>query len=431
MWQRVKEYVAKHDPTGCFDTLWVCQHCRVKLNANQMPSRCVLNGLETEPVPPELSDLDSLSKQLIQRAKAFQTVVHLGTYTAKVPKYSSLKVCKGTMFFLPLSLNRTLETLRGVQQTAVSTTLSSPQIASMSTLPHPEFYIIKAEGGMVKHLNVDAVKAAIHKLKEINWLYKDVSENDLDDVARKVIETVSETTSTMLERASKQDMAGFQSFTIRTLNARHSTTSDIDQYKLLNVKEYALDNRQKCLDVMCFPTLFPSGRFGEHYPREVKITYSEYAKSRLLNKDLRFRKEPAYVFYLLWQKEMRELASGVYNLLKSTTQQRMPVGLFLDKVSASDSDVEANLSTMFQQIRGTKQYWFQKSSDLKCMLQEWGSPTLFLTFSCAEYDSPDISTYLRKVNSVSDSYPIGRLWCEDPISVSRSRNSTHSSIPSS
>ena len=55
------------------------------------------------------------------------------------------------------------------------------------------------------------------------------------------------------------------------------------------------------------------------------------------------------------------------------------MGLFLDKVSSSDSDVEANLSTMFQQIRGTKQFWFQKSSDLKCMLQEWRSPTLFLT----------------------------------------------------
>ena len=55
------------------------------------------------------------------------------------------------------------------------------------------------------------------------------------------------------------------------------------------------------------------------------ITKSEYAKSRLLNKDLRFRKDPAYVFYLLWQKEMRELASEVYNLLKSTGQPRLPV----------------------------------------------------------------------------------------------------------
>lgn len=151
--------------------------------------------------------------------------------------------------------------------------------------------------------------------------------------------------------------------------------------------------------VICFPTLFPT-RFEDNYPREAKITYAVYAKSRLLNNDSCFRKESTYVFYLLWQKKMYELASGVYNLLKSTKQQRIPVGLFLDKVSAFDTNVEANLSTMFQQICGTKQYWFQKSRDLKCMLQEWRSATLFLTFSCALYDSPDISTYLRKVNNV-------------------------------
>ena len=251
------------------------------------------------------------------------------------------------------------------------------------------------------------------------WFLRDkVNPPLLVDLIHQCFNSVSNTTSTMLEKADKQDVAGFQSFTIRTLNAKPSTTSDIHQFKVLNIKEDALDNRKKCPDVMCFPTLFPTGWFGEHYPREAKITYAEYAKSCLLNKDLRFRKEPAYVFYLLWQ-EMCELAFGVYNLLKSTKQQKIPVGIFLRKVSSFDSDVEANLSTMFQQIRGTKQYWFQKSSDLKCMLQEWGSPTLFLTFSCAEYDSPDISTYLRKVNNISDSYPIGRLCCEDPISVSQ------------
>ena len=57
---------------------------------------------------------------------------------------------------------------------------------------------------------MDALKGAIHKLKEINWLYK-VDEDDLDDVAREVIETVSDTSSMMLERASKEDVAGFQS----------------------------------------------------------------------------------------------------------------------------------------------------------------------------------------------------------------------------
>ena len=184
-------------------------------------------------------------------------------------------------------------------------------------------------------------------------------------------------------KVSKEDVAGFQSFTIWTLNSKQSTSSDIDQYKLVNVKEDALDNRQRYLDVMCFPDLFPSGRFGEYHPREVAITKSEYAKSRLLNKDSRFRKDPAYVFYL-WQKELRELASGVYNLLKSTGQPRLPVGQFMSRVSESDPNVEANLSTIFQQIRGTKQFWYLKASDLKCMLREYGPPTLFLTFSCAE-----------------------------------------------
>ena len=62
-----------------------------------------------------LSVLDELSKQLIQRAKAFQTIVRLGTYTNKVPSYNLLKACKGNMFFLPLPLDKTLETLDGVE----------------------------------------------------------------------------------------------------------------------------------------------------------------------------------------------------------------------------------------------------------------------------------------------------------------------------
>ena len=52
------------------------------------------------------------------------------------------------------------------------------------------------------------------------------------------------------------------------------------------------------------------------------------------------------------------------------------------------------------------------------MLREYGSPILFLTLSCAEYDSLEISRYFRKLNKVPDSYPIGKLCTEDPISVS-------------
>ena len=109
---------------------YVCSYCRPLLNNNKMPSRCILNGLETVPVPPELSNIDPLSCQLIQRAKAFQAIIRLGTYTGKVPAYNSLKACKGTMFFLPLPISNTFETLdagRGRER---------------QSLPDPELYII-------------------------------------------------------------------------------------------------------------------------------------------------------------------------------------------------------------------------------------------------------------------------------------------------
>ena len=54
LWQHVKNHASKHNPEVCFDTLWVCQFCRVLVNKDKLPSWCVLNGLESEPIPAEL-----------------------------------------------------------------------------------------------------------------------------------------------------------------------------------------------------------------------------------------------------------------------------------------------------------------------------------------------------------------------------------------
>ena len=53
------------------------------------------------------------------------------------------------------------------------------------------------------------------------------------------------------------------------------------------------------------------------------------------------------------------------------------------------------------------------------MIREFGPPTFFLTFSCAEYEAADIANYLRKLNKVPPSYIISKICTEDPISVSR------------
>ena len=98
----------------------------------------------------------------------------------------------------------------------------------------------------------------------------------------------------------------------------------------------------------------------------------------------------------LKQKETRDLSSGIYNMLKTAKSSAIKVTDLLNKVKAGDDQLEANLSTMFQNMRGTKQFWFKRRGELKCMLRQHGPVSLFLTFSCAEYESPDISEYLKR-----------------------------------
>ena len=78
-----------------------------------------------------------------------------------------------------------------------------------------------------------------------------------------------------------------------------------------------------------FPVLYPNGAgagaFGEHHPQKVKLSSSEFIKSCLYNKDSRFRKDVSYVFYLLHQKSLRKIATGVYNVLNHSKGVAMSV----------------------------------------------------------------------------------------------------------
>ena len=232
LWQVLFAYIQGGEK--CDDDYFVCGYCRALLNDNKMPSRCVLNGLETVPIPPELAGMDPLSCQLIQRAKAFQTIIRLGTYTGKVPSYNSLKACKGTMFFLPLPVGKTLETLHSIED------------GQTQSLPDPELYIIlngkptKNKVVWQKLVDVNRVKKAFHKLKEINWLYKDIDDDSVGESAKKVIEVCDSAIGEMIEKVTPRDVAGFQA---RQLDPKISPKCDIDHYKLLNVDEDAINSR--------------------------------------------------------------------------------------------------------------------------------------------------------------------------------------------
>ena len=132
-------------------------------------------------------------------------------------------------------------------------------------MPDPELYIIingqptKSNNVWRSLVDVNKIKAALRKLKEINLLYRSVDDDSIDESSKNVIQVVSNTTCKMLEKANDQDLEGLSAYTIRNLDSKIVTGSDISQYKLMNVKEAPIDNRQEHLDLLCFPTLFPTG----------------------------------------------------------------------------------------------------------------------------------------------------------------------------
>ena len=350
VWLAIKAYNVLTNPDVGDDPACLCNYCRPKIKVGTMPSRCILNGLESPRLPEELKGLDPFSTQLIQKAKAFQTVVRLGTYLNKVPSHNSLKACKGNLFVLPLPLSKTLETLGKSHQ----------------ELPKPELYVmvdgVPTKGNVIwrSFIDLNKIKKALAKLKQINWLYGDVQPESVEKSAKDfVIEVANSATSTMIEKVSNKTeyVAGLQAYTLRYLDKPVSSVSDIDQYKMVNIDEYPIKSNQQYIDLLCFPDLYPTGEFGEHHSRELALTSSEFVKSKLQNKDSRYRKKPEYIFFLQNQKMIRELTSGIYNMLKNTRQKDKSVRDLLTRLENNDSVLEGNLTTVLQSVRGSKQYW--------------------------------------------------------------------------
>ena len=124
------------------------------------------------------------------------------------------------MFFLPLPLSKTLETLNEVDQHS-------------SVLPDPELYIIvngrPTKSKVVRRtiVNVSQIKTAIETLRSCNRLYKNVDESCINESTKHIIEVSNNATIEMLKKVTSDEVDAFQAYTIRNLDNKLSMGSDI------------------------------------------------------------------------------------------------------------------------------------------------------------------------------------------------------------
>ncbi|XP_077272806.1 uncharacterized protein LOC143903224 [Temnothorax americanus] len=473
IWRDLMAHLKKHN----IIPQYICRYCAGKFHNGLMPAYCVLNDRFVRDTPEEISSLNTFEKIFIQRAKAFQTVVKMGTViNKKLPHRNMVQKVKGRTFHLPLPLQETWNKL------------------CSDTDPinkNHEMYFVRVRGVPTKskivweeYVDRKKVHKALTWLKRNNPFYNNITlsethdglclekldnnefeaqetENDSESVSDNEQELspkvpmektknnvdailsndeqelsskvpMEETKNNNVDATSNNQREAmltqildesqdsyYEQYTIYPLYEKKSCQSATALYQMLKVQDLPLDNREKSLDLLCFPDLFPFGVNGQRETRQVKLHSHEFIKCCLTSKHSQFRLSPQFLFFLLNDANIRQLSRGIYHKLYTTdSRERYTAKKYLEALQKGD--MESDLSSIFSTLRNTEQYWRRPRSDLIAMTQEYGPAAWFFTVSPGEWMWEDLGAYIREVNGwPNDSTPISVLVAKDPVSTSR------------
>lgn len=69
---------------------------------------------------------------------------------------------------------------------------------------------------------------------------------------------------------------------------KRTNESSTALYQMLRVENISIDSRDKILDLLCFPDLYPFGKNGQCEQRSIRLPDGEFIKSRLMSKHSQF-----------------------------------------------------------------------------------------------------------------------------------------------
>ena len=130
-------------------------------------------------------------------------------------------------------------------------------------------------------------------------------------------------------------------------------------------------------DVKAFPHLHNAdGSNGKDQDRNVKLTNQRYFIQRVLNKETRFAKSPAYLYYCVGLLEEKQIYRNI-----------SLVGIRGKKTVTPDGSTTFELNDEFralESIKNTLTYWRKAKYEILAKLENEGPFQLFFTLSCAD-----------------------------------------------
>ena len=144
-------------------------------------------------------------------------------------------------------------------------------------------------------------------------------------------------------------------------------------------------------DVKSVPKHYPTGRFGLHYKRKLKILPKMYFNQRFLNRDERFSKDACYIFMVSYFLEKYSLEREI----KISGQRGKPE-------LGADGEMNLKLNDafdVFKNVKGSSKYWQVARNELVAKVKQLGPFHVFYTFSCGEMRWPEVFLSILKRNN--------------------------------
>lgn len=351
-----------------------CKYCRHFRKENSM------NPLE---VPECLKDLSYIEKQLISR---IHPVVSL--YKIKSCQYGY----RGNIINFPQNVQEVADILPH----KVSELTNVITIRLDTSTKHHDFQVRQ-----------NAVREALLWLKSNNPLYKNINISEENCTLLPLNDNIYEQIRgyTLEKELSSEGNSDNEDGIIYTdipdtkiLTQKEQLSNSLDQNVTLwptigklPVNEFSTPG----YITMAFPHLFPYGKGDVSMPHESKIKLSEYGNYLMDYEDDRFAKDPRFRYFLM-NTLMRWTALNCGNIFvkKNEIFSNMTIEqlrLYLKEHPNVVKQIMHYAST----IRTTKPYWTTRCSELLDMVTQLGPPTVFFTFSSADFHWPDVYRLLN------------------------------------
>ncbi len=404
-----------------FENTYVCRYCSDKLLSNKDIARSMFNSLAITATPQCIQDLNLFERSLIKLTMTCLTVVRLGQISNKHrPNKELTSALKGRIAYLPVDVSANA---KFVPDTLLNTDSLVVLVSGQPTKKNVVWTSI---------VDLHKVHKALMWLKENNHLYKDLPAYTTDELHSIIHEkihrqhtAIANDTGNSTALLRKLDQAAkthlYENFSVQSLSSDYPSDvfADYQMAKITGPSENVFDSD---LDLRAYPELFPTGQFGmRDVTRTVKITNSDYIKSRLLNKNPKFRLHIDYIFHLFYLQEICAMNHSVGHMLRTVTGNQLSARALHERLQNRDGELQTKLFSMMANLRGSRQYFSKLAMDVKWLINDLGPPTLFITVSTAEYFNDALIAYLRNINSSVkniNSMTPAELCAMDPVSVS-------------